>query len=129
VTTRRAKVAEDRRSARTLTGDDVRLMRTVRLGWSVQEFAALLDVALSAIGRWERCGESLVVADRHFYNLLLVLNDVLDNVPGAADTLSRVKNSGAHRGLFVLFGMHFGDTPWVDAPRKAITKKTRIKKS
>jgi hypothetical protein len=121
-------VVPDRRSQRTLTGTDIRILRTARLGWTTQEFAAFLDVALSAIGRWERCEDRPVVTDRHFYNLLLVLVDVLDRVPGAKDKLCAVRSGGSHRGVYVMFGLYFGDTPWIDEVRTEITPSVRARR-
>lgn len=121
---RAVQVTADRKAARKLTGNDVRTMRVLLLQWSVQDFAVLLDVALSAIGRWEKCEDEVIVADRHFYNLLCVLQDVLNRVPDAVEKLNLVRNGGPHRGTYMLFGLYFGDTPWKDIKRSAVTSKT-----
>jgi len=97
-----------------LTGDEVRILRVVRLNWTLPEFAALFGVSTTAVQRWESTRDKQTRADRPWRSWLVLLRDVLDNAPTARERLSEARGEGTHRLQFLLLGMKYDDTPWRD---------------
>lgn len=96
-----------------ITGRDVFMIRAARLGWSVEALASLFGVSQSAVQRWEAREGQPILADRHFYDLLVVLQTVLDTDDNAKICLDSVRDQGMCRGLHMLLSLKFGNA-WIE---------------
>lgn len=95
-----------------MTGDDVKMLRVVRLGWPSQDFARFLGVALSAAQRWESFGADEIRVDPQSRRTLKLIVDVLDTHDEAFDIIQAHRDADSLRALFVLLGLKYRDTPW-----------------
>jgi len=100
-----------------ILGREVATARS-RLGWSTPEFANLLNVSVSTIGRWESFADDPIPADPHGRRVLIALLAVLDNVGDARERLTSAKDDGPLRLLYTLLGLYYGDTPWTKRLRQ-----------
>ncbi len=103
-----------------LTGLEVQTLRAV-LGWSRDEFALLLVASPSAVQRWEQRGTEPVPLEARNRATLEVLNHVLATQPNAAQMLKEFRREGL-RAMYVLLGMYYGDTPWIETPTKPMKR-------